>query len=115
MILLSVNAVNSLRRSEAEDRRLPERFLKNAPVLLLDEATSALDNENGSDSAAKYRKPDEEQNGYCCCTQAVYNRKCADIIYVIEHGRVVQLGTHEDLKQQDGVYAELVKLSNAFK
>ena len=93
---------------------MPERFLKNAPVLLLDEATSALDNENEAivqqsiESLMKNRT-------VIVVAHRLSTIENADIIYVIEHGRVVQLGTHEDLKQQDGVYAELVKLSNAFK
>ena len=89
-------------------------FLKNAPVLLLDEATSALDNENEAivqqsiESLMKNRT-------VIVVAHRLSTIENADIIYVIEYGRVVQLGTHEDLKQQDGVYAELVKLSNAFK
>lgn len=104
----------SLSGGQRQRIAIARAFLKNAPVLLLDEATSALDNENEAivqqsiESLMKNRT-------VIVVAHRLSTIENADIIYVIEHGRVVQLGTHEDLKQQDGVYAELVKLSNAFK
>ena len=104
----------SLSGGQRQRIAIARAFLKNAPVLLLDEATSALDNENEAivqqsiESLMKNRT-------VIVGAHRLTTIENADIIYVIEHGRVVQLGTHEDLKQQDGVYAELVKLSNAFK
>ena len=104
----------SLSGGQRQRIAIARAFLKNAPVLLLDEATSALDNENEAivqqsiESLMKNRT-------VIVVAHRLSTIENADIIYVIEYGRVVQLGTHEDLKQQDGVYAELVKLSNAFK
>lgn len=104
----------SLSGGQRQRIAIARAFLKNSPVLLLDEATSALDNENEAvvqqsiESLMKNRT-------VIVVAHRLSTIENADIIYVIEHGRVVQLGTHEDLKQQDGVYAELVKLSNAFK
>ena len=83
-------------------------FLKDAPLILLDEATSALDVE----SEAKVQQA-LEQLMAGRTTLLIAHRlstvRRADVIYVIDRGRVVESGNHESLSAQGGLYARLAK------
>jgi subfamily B ATP-binding cassette protein MsbA len=81
-------------------------MLKNAPILLLDEATSSLD--NTSERAVQEALTRLMQGR---ATLIIAHRlstvKHADLIYVIEHGRVVESGTHDALLARGGAYHRL--------
>ncbi len=81
--------------------------LRDPPVLILDEATSALDTET---ERAVAQALDDLSRGRT--TIAIAHRlstvRDADQILVLDRGRVVQRGTHEELLEQGGRYAELV-------
>ncbi|MBD5444632.1 MAG: ATP-binding cassette domain-containing protein [Lachnospiraceae bacterium] len=85
-------------------------FIKNAPILLLDEATSALD----AESERLVQKGISALMGGRT-TLVVAHRlstiENADIIYVIESGKVCEKGGHTELMEQGGVYSRLVELS----
>ena len=81
-------------------------LIKNAPILLLDEATSALDNESERQVQAALATLMRGRT-----TLVVAHRLStivdADLIYVIEEGRVVEQGRHGDLIASGGAYARL--------
>ena len=87
-------------------------MLKDAPILLLDEATSALDSES---EQLVQEALDRLMRGRT--TVVIAHRLAtvigADVIYVIERGRVVELGTHGELLAKSGAYARLYSLQYA--
>lgn len=85
--------------------------MKNAPILLLDEATASLDSESEKlvqDALGKLMKGRT--------TVAIAHRlstiKDADYIYVIESGRVLESGTHQELTLRESKYANLYNLQH---
>lgn len=83
-------------------------MLKDTPILLLDEATSALDNkaEKEVQKALTYLMQDRTSLVVAHRLSTIIN---ADKIYVINQGKVVQSGSHEELSKAKGLYAELYK------
>lgn len=87
-------------------------LLKDPPVLILDEATSALDSvservvQSALDTASEGRT-----------TIAIAHRlstiSAADVIHVVDHGRIVESGQHGELVALGGVYARLVAQQSA--
>lgn len=84
-------------------------FLKNPAILILDEATSSLDN---TTEILIQQALDELCKGRTTLVVAhrLYTIKNADEIAVISGGEIVEKGTHEQLMEQNGIYANLYKL-----
>ena len=84
--------------------------LKDAPILILDEATSALDNESEAAIQASL-----EQVATGRTTLVIAHRlstvERADLIVVMDQGRIVAADTHEALMAENGLYASLYQQS----
>ncbi|NET31977.1 MAG: ABC transporter ATP-binding protein [Cyanothece sp. SIO1E1] len=81
-------------------------ILKDPPILVLDEATSAIDNETEAAIQRSLERITQNRT-----TIAIAHRlstiRNADHIYVMEHGQLIEQGTHEQLLAQSGPYASL--------
>jgi ATP-binding cassette, subfamily B, bacterial len=88
--------------------------LKNPPILILDEATSAVDNETEAAIQRSLERITQNRT-----TIAIAHRlstiRNADCIYVMEYGRLIEQGKHEELLERQGIYASLWRVQMGLK
>lgn len=88
--------------------------LKNPPILVLDEATSAVDNETEAAIQRSLEKITVNRT-----TIAIAHRlstiRNADCIYVMEHGEFIESGTHQELLDKNGIYANFWRVQSGVR
>ena len=97
----------TLSGGEKQRISIARAMLKNAPIIILDEATSSVDPENEDElqRAIEALTHDKTIIMIAHRLKTVHN---ADQILVLDNAHIVQRGTHEELIQQKGLYADFV-------
>jgi ATP-binding cassette subfamily B protein len=91
---------------------LARAFFRDAPLLILDEPTSALDPRAEYELFSRVRELVRGRS-MLLISHRFSSVRVADRICVMDQGRIVESGSHQDLIEQAGIYAELLRLQAA--
>lgn len=99
-----------VRLSGGQQQRLAiaRAFLKDAPLIIMDEATSSLDNESEAMVQEALNKLMEGRT-VVVIAHRLSTVRHADQIYVLDHGQVLESGTHGQLIEENATYARLIR------
>lgn len=97
----------SLSGGEKQRISIARAMLKDAPIIILDEATANVDPEN-EDRLQKAIEELTKDKTILMIAHRLKTVRSADQILVLDQGRIVQKGRHEELIQQPGIYADFV-------
>ncbi len=98
---------STLSGGEKQRVSIARALLKDAPIILLDEATSSVDPENEYE-ILKAIEALTKGRTVISIAHRLSTVKNADKILVVEHGKIVQVGKHDELLAVDGVYKDFI-------
>ena len=102
---------NKLSGGQKQRLSIARAVLKNPPILILDEATSALDSESEKLVQDALDKLMKNKTSVVIAHRLSTIQK-ADMIVVLNKGRIVQAGKHNELMKKGGIYSNLVKMQS---
>ena len=97
----------SLSGGEKQRISIARAIMKDAPIIILDEATANVDPENERELVAAIDALTREKT-ILMIAHRLKTVRNADQILVIDHGRIVEQGRHEELMQKNGIYRRFV-------
>ncbi|MGI5099227.1 ABC transporter ATP-binding protein [Treponema vincentii] len=97
----------SLSGGEKQRISIARAMMKNAPVIFLDEATANVDPENENELMHAIQALTAEKT-VIMIAHRLKTVERADQIIVVDHGKIVQHGTHTQLLEQDGIYRNFI-------
>ena len=97
----------SLSGGEKQRVSIARAMLKNAPIVILDEATANVDPEN-EDRLQKAIEALTRDKTIIMIAHRLKTIRHADQILVVDKGRIVQRGTHDELAAQEGIYRRFI-------
>ena len=102
---------NKLSGGQKQRLSIARAVLKNPPIMILDEATSALDTESEQMVQEALNKMMENRTSLVIAHRLSTIQK-ADVIVVLQKGKIVEQGKHNELIQKEGVYKKLIDLQS---
>lgn len=97
----------SLSGGEKQRISIARAMMKDAPVIFLDEATANVDPENENELMQAIQALTAEKT-VIMIAHRLKTVEHANQILVVDHGKIVQQGTHEELMEQDGIYKNFI-------
>ena len=97
----------SLSGGEKQRISIARAMMKDASVIFLDEATANVDPENENDLMKAIQALTAEKT-VIMIAHRLKTVEHADQILVIDHGKIVQQGTHENLMKEEGIYRNFI-------
>lgn len=98
---------------ELQRLMLARALYKEGPVIVLDEPTAALDPIAENDIYLKYNELTKGRTSVYISHRLASTRFC-DRILLLENGEIVEEGTHEELMEKNGRYAELFEIQSRY-
>lgn len=98
---------STLSGGEKQRISIARAMLKNAPIVILDEATASVDPENEAELQAAINALTHNKT-IVMIAHRLKTVRDADQILVLDGGHIVQQGTHEELMEQTGLYADFI-------
>lgn len=99
---------SNLSQGQKQLLTIARAMLQNPPIVILDEATSNIDTRTELKIQAAFEKVMEGRTSFIIAHR-LSTIEGADMILVMDHGNIVEKGTHKELLKQDGVYASIYK------
>ncbi|TKI83038.1 ATP-binding cassette domain-containing protein, partial [Bacillus mycoides] len=100
---------SSLSGGEKQRISIARAILKNAPIIILDEATASLDPENESLIQCALDELTKRKTTLIIAHRLATIQNAHQIV-VLENGKIVQKGTHEELIQREGTYRRFIRI-----